>query len=124
MACSNCKCQDAEPTQPAVDNMDELTKGVRHLVFVAEKLREQIADVNLFLHDKFPQDLVDGAGVRVTASYYVYHKNRRAEEARQLEETIRELQEKGYVVAKPEAPTEPTLEASIRDVVLANTVVK
>lgn len=122
MACSNCDCkQDAVPVP---DKTVELEKNLRTMAFIIEKLKEQLADVNKFLYDKYPTDLIDGAGQRVTCSYYTYHQKRREEESRLLEETIIDLQLKGYIVAKPEAPSEPTLETSIREVVLANTVVK
>lgn len=125
MACSNCKCEDAQPTRATdVDPVAKLEESMKTLAYISERIRDQVADINKFLYDKYPTDLTDGAGTRVTCSYYTYHQKLREENSLALQRTIEDLQAQGYIVAKPEAPTEPTLEASIRDVVLANTPVK
>lgn len=124
MACNDCTCKTAPTNGTDVDPMTKIEEQMKVMAFILERLKDQIADINKFLYDKYPTDLVDGAGVRVTCSYYTYHQRLREEEAFNLQQTIDDLQKRGYIVAKPEVPSEPTLEASIRDVVLANTVIK
>jgi hypothetical protein len=115
MACADCKCKTDGPR-------DKTQEEVNAEKF--QELEERVRSIDEFLATKFPDDLVKNGDIMITCKDW--SKAQFDERARQfrIRQAIERLEANGYIVAKPEALAAPTLETSIREVVLANTVVK
>jgi len=125
MACKNCQCQTEDAKEQPVSDIDvrvALKQGVRNMYRI-DDIEAHLKAIESFLISNFPLQL-GPVECAIGTQQWLDAKERQEADDRRLKHQIEELQKRGYLVAKPEVPPEPTLEASIRDVVLANTVIK
>lgn len=112
MACSNCKCDTPRDKTPEEVNAEKF-----------EALEREVRAINEFLSTKYQDLIVNGDMPIRCLDWSTNEAMKRARDHRILQ-AISRLEQLGYVVAKPEPPSEPTLESAIRDVVITNSQVK
>lgn len=127
MACKNCQCQTEDVKEQTVSetefNTDVLLRQSVKNMYRIDDLDAHVGAIESFLISKFPGELGPEDCPLGTQQWLDAKERAKAREQR-LSFNIKELESNGYIIAKKEPPAEPTLETSIREVVLANTIIK